>query len=149
MPPCGPLLGLTCWCPIRKSSRYNPFEDLEIVDFIPGPGYPNFHDDVIKWKHYARYWSFMRGFHWSPVDSPHKGQWRGALMFSLICANNRDAGDLRCHRAHYDDTVIPNELQRLDWVVAPAVAVIDSNTVLACIIFTERPTCSPHMFNCS
>ena len=22
----------------------------------------------------------------SPVNSPHKGQWRGALMFSLICA---------------------------------------------------------------
>ena len=42
-----------------------------------------------------------------PVNSPHKGQWRGALMFSLICActngcaNNRDAGDLRRHRAHY------------------------------------------------
>ena len=38
----------------------------------------------------------------------HKGQWRGVLMFSLICAwtngwvNNRDAGDLRRHRAHYD-----------------------------------------------
>ena len=36
-----------------------------------------------------------------PVNSLHKGQWRGALMFSLICvwingwANNREAGDLR------------------------------------------------------
>ena len=36
----------------------------------------------------------------SPVNSPHKGQWRGALMFSLICVcinnwvNNREAGDL-------------------------------------------------------
>ena len=36
-----------------------------------------------------------------------KGQWRGALIFSLICAwtnrwaNNRDAGDLSRHRAHY------------------------------------------------
>ena len=35
---------------------------------------------------------------------PHKGQWRGALMFSLICAringwvNNREAGDLRRHQ---------------------------------------------------
>ena len=42
----------------------------------------------------------MRGIHQSPVNSPHKGQWRGALMFSLICAringwvNNREAGDL-------------------------------------------------------
>ena len=44
--------------------------------------------------------------------SPYKGQWRGALMFSLICTltnswvNNRDAGDLRRHRAHYDVTVM-------------------------------------------
>ena len=48
------------------------------------------------------------GGHRSPVNSPHKGQWRGALMFSLICAwingqvNNHEAGDLRRLRAHYD-----------------------------------------------
>ena len=45
-------------------------------------------------------------------NSPHKGQWHGALMFSLICAwindwvNNREAGDLRRHRAHYDVRVM-------------------------------------------
>ena len=33
----------------------------------------NFHDDVIKWKHFPRYWSFVRGIHRSPVKSPHKG----------------------------------------------------------------------------
>ena len=44
------------------------------------------HDDVIKWKHFPRYWPFVRGIHRSPVDSPHKGQRRRALMFSLICA---------------------------------------------------------------
>ena len=43
------------------------------------------HDDVITWKHFPRYWPFVRGIHQSPVNSPHKGQWRGALMFSLIC----------------------------------------------------------------
>ena len=43
------------------------------------------HADVIKWKHFPRYWPFVRGIHWSPVNYPHKGQWRGALMFSLIC----------------------------------------------------------------
>ena len=64
-----------------------------------------FHDDVIKWKHFPRYWPFVRGIHRPLVNSPHKGQWRGALMFSLICAwingwvNNREAGDLRRHRA--------------------------------------------------
>ena len=43
------------------------------------------HDDVIKWKLFPRYWPFVRGIHRSPVNSPHKGQRRGALMFSLIC----------------------------------------------------------------
>ena len=38
------------------------------------------HDDVIKWKHFPRYWPFVRGIHRSPVNSSHKGQWRGALM---------------------------------------------------------------------
>ena len=65
------------------------------------------HDDVIKWKHFPHYWPFARGINWSPVNSPQKGQWRGVLMFSLICAwingwvNNREAGGLRRHRAHY------------------------------------------------
>ena len=44
------------------------------------------HDDVINWKHFPRYWPFVWGIHWSPVNSPHKGHWRGALMFSLIWA---------------------------------------------------------------
>ena len=50
----------------------------------------------------------------SPVtgEFPHKCQWRGALVFSLICVwinswiNNREAGDLRCYRAHYDVSVM-------------------------------------------
>ena len=79
-------------------------------------GHPNankiIHDDVIKWKHFPRYWPFVRGIHRLPVNSPHKGQWRGALMFSLIYAwikcwiNNREAGDLRRHRAHHDVIVM-------------------------------------------
>ena len=43
------------------------------------------HDDVIKWKHFPRYWPFVRRIHRSPVNSLHKGQWCGALVFSLIC----------------------------------------------------------------
>ena len=71
-----------------------------------------FHDDVIKWKHFPRYWPFVRWIHRSPVNSPHKGQWRGAFMFSFIYAwinawvNNREAVDLRRHRAHNDVTVM-------------------------------------------
>ena len=70
------------------------------------------HDDVIKWKHFPRNWPFVRGIHRSPVNSPHKGQWRGALMFPLICVwindwvNNLEAGDLRRYRVHYDVIVM-------------------------------------------
>ena len=71
-----------------------------------------FHDDVTKWKQFPRYWSFVMGIHRSPVNSPHNGQWRGALMFSLICAwtdgwvNNRYAGDLKHHCGHYNVTIM-------------------------------------------
>ena len=68
------------------------------------------------WRHQMETFSALLavcgGFHRSPVNSPHKGQWRGTLMFSLICAwinrwvNNWKVGDLRRHRAHYDVTVI-------------------------------------------
>ena len=50
-----------------------------------------------------------------PVNSPHKGQWRGALMFSLIYVwingwvNNREASDLRRHRGHYDVSVMSSQ----------------------------------------
>ena len=63
-------------------------------------------------KHLPRNWPFVQGIHRSPVNSPHKGQRRGALMFSLICVsingwvNNREAGDLRRYHAHYDVTVM-------------------------------------------
>ena len=87
-----------------------------------------FHDDVIKWKHFPCYWPFVRRIHRSPVNSLYKGQWRGALMFSLVwawrngCVNNRDAGDLRRHRAHYDVTVM--------FIVDPA----KLQTPLSCLI---------------
>ena len=74
--------------------------------------YPTEHDDVIIWKHFLRYWPFVRVIHRSPVNSPHKGQWGEALMFSLICGringwvNNGKAGDLRRHQAHYDVTLM-------------------------------------------
>ena len=75
-----------CWCP----------------DVLQMPGIGS----VIK--HFLCYWPFVRGIYRSPVDSPPKGQWHWALMFSLMCAwttgwtNSRDAGDLQCHGAHYD-----------------------------------------------
>ena len=60
-----------------------------------------YHGDIIKWKYFPRYWPFVRGIRRSPVKSQHKGQWRGVVMFSVICAwingwvNNGEARDLR------------------------------------------------------
>ena len=77
-----------------------------------GGQYSWWHDDVIKWKHFPRYWPFVREIHRSPVNSPHKGQWRRALMFSVICAringwvNNLGAGEKRRHRTHCDVAIM-------------------------------------------
>ena len=86
---------------------------LNIIFYNPRPDVTlRAHDDIIKWRHFPRYWSFVRWIHRPSVNSPQKGQWRRALTFSLICAwingwvINRAAGDLRHHRAHYDVTVI-------------------------------------------
>ena len=82
-------------------------------------------EQISWWRHqmktFPRYWPFVvRGIHRSPVHSPHKGQWRGPLMFSLICAwtnswaSNGNAGDLRRHRAHYDVPVMMIDICILD-----------------------------------
>ena len=66
------------------------------------------HDDVIKRKHCPRHWHFATEIQRSPMDSPNKGKWRRALMFSMMYArtnywaNSRYAGDSRCHGTHYD-----------------------------------------------
>ena len=94
---------------VTESLKNYVFEQ-QLVAFSCGYFFTNFtnHDDVIKWKHFPRYRPFVRGIHRSPVKSPHKGQWRGAVMFSLICVwindwvNNREAGDFRRYRTHYD-----------------------------------------------
>ena len=55
----------------------------------------------------------------SRVYSPHKGQWRGVLMFSSICAwingwvNYRKTGDLRRHRTQYDVILMKHPLNTL------------------------------------
>ena len=78
-----------------------------VVDCVLGTANSGCHDDVIKWKHFLRYWPLVREIHQSPVNSPHKDQWRGVLMYSLICvwtngwANNGEAAALGRHRAHY------------------------------------------------
>ena len=103
------------------------------------------HDDIIKWKHFPRYWSFVRGIHRSPVNSPHKGQWRGALMFSLICVwingwvNNREAGYLRRYHAHYDVAVMDTY---------ESVKLVTLVQVMACCQFGTKPLQEPMLSHC-
>ena len=75
--------------------------------------------------------SFYVGNSSATSEFPHKGQWHGALMFSLICSwingwvNNWDASDLIGHHAYYDVTVMfqhwsdngmaPNRWQAIIW----------------------------------
>ena len=96
-----------------------------------------FHDHIFKWKHFPRYWPSVRGIHRWPVNSPHKGQWRRALMFSFICAwingweNNREPGDLRRHHAYYNVTVI-----------CPTILIqIKKWRGIACVLMAQRMFC--------
>ena len=76
----------------------------------------NINTDISWWRHQMETFSALLalcvGNSPEPVNSPHKGQWRGALMFSLICAwingwvNNHGADNLGRQRAHYDVIVM-------------------------------------------
>ena len=103
----------SCWCPYTVAACY-----VEMIYVTYNPTLRIYHCShrynmmTSSWNHFPRCWPFVQGINRSPVNSPHKGQWRGVLMFSLMCAwtndwvNNRDAGDLRRHRAHYDVIVM-------------------------------------------
>ena len=130
------------------------------------------HDDVIKWKHFPRYWPFVRGIHRSPVDSPHKGQWR-SFDVSLVCTwanswvNNRETGDLRRHQADYDVTIMKIQML-VDWTSDTLLYLIDNHfkllhvsymirvSNLPCVIFFKQrlynsifkyPRCHLHVGN--
>ena len=70
------------------------------------------HNYIMMTSSNGNIFHIVRGIHRSPVNSPHKGHWRRALMFSLICVwingwvNNHEAGDLRHYRSHYDVSVM-------------------------------------------
>ena len=100
----------------HKFHRSNVHDILRVIQGLilcpKGNDNPGLHCDVIKWKHFPRYWLFMRRNYRSPVDSSHEGKWRGDSMFFFICAwtnvwtNNGDPCDLRRHPTHYDVTVL-------------------------------------------
>ena len=92
------------------------------------------HDDIIKWKYSQRYWPFVQGIRRSLMNSPHNGQWCRALMFSLIWAwtngwvKNRDPGDLRCHRAHFDIIVM---VAKIGYVISVVHLLNNKKTLLS------------------
>ena len=96
------------------------------------------------WRHqmetFPRYWPYVRGIHRSPVNSPDKGQLRGAFVFSLICAwingwDKREAGDLRRQHAHYGVTVMMATCTRVYHLV--------SLHPVACDKIIHRRICAP------
>ena len=101
------LLGL-------KLSRLVEGSQISIITYLE--------DLITWWRHQMETFSALLAICAgnSPVNSPHKGQWRGALMFTLICAringwvNNREAGDLRRYRPHYDVIVMKISLHAVD-----------------------------------
>ena len=54
--------GRSTW-ELCKSVQHHYWD--QSVDILP-------YDDVTKWKHFLRYWPFVRGIHWSPLKSPTK-----------------------------------------------------------------------------
>ena len=93
------LWAMSCYCTFANylvTYGYKLWWHIPICGHLKMVPNGTCHDDVIKWKHFPRYWLFVGGIHRSPVNSYHKDQWRGALMFSFIYAwingwiNNRD-----------------------------------------------------------
>ena len=101
------------------------------------------------WRHQMETFSVLlallcgefTGHQWiprSPVNSPNKGQWRGALKFSLICVwingwvNNHEAGDLRRHRTHHS-VIVMHTVQGLDYLEANWVNVMAADALDPCI----------------
>ena len=120
------------------------------------------HDDVVKWKHFPRYWSFVLGIHRSSMNSPHKWQWRGALMFSLIYAcihgwvNTGEASDVRHHRAHYYVTTMfctCTWRAMVSWtlsakLVATESHISDNKSILVLLMVWYRQATSHYLSHC-
>ena len=111
---------MIAWNATKRVMQHDPrilwsLDSASVAWLTEGP-YESYVKLLAWWRHEVQifpcYWPFVRGNHLSPVNSQHKGQWRGALMFSLILTwtngwvSNRDAGNLRRHCAHYGVTVM-------------------------------------------
>ena len=118
-----PTLAQVMACCMTAPSQYPilTYHQNGAVAFIWGQFYKRYpshqslnHDDVIKWKHFPCYWPSVRGIHRSPVTGEFPSQRPVTRTFGVFficvwinsCVNNREAGDVRRYRAHYDITVM-------------------------------------------
>ena len=74
----------------------------------------------VSWRHhqmqyrFPRYWPFVRGIHWLPMNSPHKAS--DAELWYFICSSPEY---LKRHCTHYDFTLM--------WALCFQVAIFISN----------------------
>ena len=87
------------------------------------------HDDVIKWKHFPRYWPFVRCAGNSPATGEFPTQRPVTRSFDVFFdlrlingwVNNGEAGDLRRHRAQYIVTIMLLaffQVSNTEWLVS-------------------------------
>ena len=88
--PAGCSSSNACWC--GRNGLSPPWMICSIiskVNEIRRILYGSCHDDVSKWKHFLHCWPFVRGIHWSLVDSPHKACNAGLWFFFHLSLNKR------------------------------------------------------------
>ena len=94
------------WYPWSHTKMIKTYQSHIIVRCLPSFSW---------WRHQMETFSALLALcagNLLPVNSPHKGHWRGALMIHLISVwinswrHTREAGDLRRYRAHYDVIVM-------------------------------------------
>ena len=91
------------------SWRHYDIEKLTAL-LILHKGSPS-HDDVVKWKHFLRYWPLcgeLTGDRWIPLTKARDAEVWCFLWSAWIndWVNYHEAGDLRRHRGHYDVIVM-------------------------------------------
>ena len=89
----------------------------------PASPKPCWHDDVIKWKLFPRCWPYcgeFAGHRWIHLTKDSDAElwyflWSARWINGWL--NNRETGDLRRHRAHYDVIVMENgySLPPISW----------------------------------
>ena len=80
---------------------FTSFHPINVCIFVQWGDFGS-HDDIIKWKPFPCYWPFVRGIHHRTKASDTElwcFLWSAPELSGWV--NNREAGDLRCHHAHY------------------------------------------------